>query len=609
MQYKIEDDALRLRTNACFYQLVAPISRSLARTILTGIHDSKESDNITITHRRIGIKNTFAIVDYTIVPYEEEPAFLEGSHLRDQRLGLVLIVQYESYACVATAGRLSFRDEYIASVGKRVAQNAVANALDGAAKVKRVSLKSMSLGHPGIRARTLAADDLNASLPPQGLNRQVLTSIQTEADGAIRSASLSTARMNKTGPRATLGNFIEWMADEVDRLRTRSAALQTSKPRFLQRFAQQIKRADLPYGVRPTAVFLDLSKLEHGLANGDLSIYLKDTSKSDVELHRIPDEMAFAAIRMLNQPGTVEARTATTSTITFEGVALTFDLHENKQSYSIGSPDLKNVRIGNSDGSDLQTITQWLQDTENEAVFVSMSDVRFAFVDGRIVRDDHVAAQAPHLLASMKPVAGLARCSSEKGDNGLTRQSKLFPDDSVFGVIERDIAKEAILVCDDLGDEWADYIGIDTSSNAITMYHAKFGTLGASASDFQTVIGQALKNLGRIDAGKDDLETKRAPWARLYRLNKTSTHIKRIRRGQRIDTVLKGYADVVAHHTRQARVALVTSFLSMKKFKETVNRIKQGTIGRQDSQRVWLLGAFASECRAYGALPVIYCAP
>jgi hypothetical protein len=89
-----------------------------------------------------------------------------------------------------------------------------------------------------------------------------------------------------------------------------------------------------------------------------------------------------------------------------------------------------------------------------------------------------------------------------------------------------------------------------------------------------------------------------------------TTRISRIRRGGNADDFVGAYERVAAHHSRRARVALVTSFLSKAEVEATVERIsKRGELRRQDPQRVWLLNSFVSECRDFGAAPIIYCAP
>jgi hypothetical protein len=357
-------------------------------------------------------------------------------------------------------------------------------------------------------------------------------------------------------------------------------------------------------------VFVDLSALEEGIAEGSVAVFL--AGHRGAPPTPVPDALAPAAIRVFGEPGTVEQHplNATKAAVRFEGVVHPFELKMNKQGYSLSSSVLKNVRIGEPQGTNLRTLPEWLRDPDHEALFVSMNDIRFAFALGRIVRDDHILALAPSLLTCIQAVPSLAACQSEKGEAALTAASTTFPAASVFEVIEGRIATEPALLCDDLGDEWADYIGIDAQAKSITLYHAKYGDLTSGATAFQTVVGQAVKNLGRIGVSRRDLDGKKKSWGEPYRLDKISTAIPRIRRGGTVDEVARAYEEVAVSPARRARVALVLSFLSRAEIAESFVRIqRRGQMRGRDPQRVWLISSFVSNCRDVGAEPVIYCAP
>src|SRR5437762_2176289 len=92
----------------------------------------------------------------------------------------------------------------------------------------------------------------------------------------------------------------------------------------------------------------------------------------------------------------------------------------------------------------------------------------------------------------------LANATSEKG--GFVTGQAEFSDGSVFRAVVDSVAREDVLICDDLGDEWADFIGVtaDVRQSMISFYHAKHGDRSLSASAFHDAVGQAIKNLGRL---------------------------------------------------------------------------------------------------------------
>ena len=71
-----------------------------------------------------------------------------------------------------------------------------------------------------------------------------------------------------------------------------------------------------------------------------------------------------------------------------------------------------------------------------------------------------------------------------------------WPIESVFGVLKKKIIDDFpeinFLICDDMGTEIADFIGIDSNNNKIIYIHCKHSAKKLSASTFQDVCGQAL---------------------------------------------------------------------------------------------------------------------
>jgi len=99
--------------------------------------------------------------------------------------------------------------------------------------------------------------------------------------------------------------------------------------------------------------------------------------------------------------------------------------------------------------------------------------------------------------------------TSEKGR--FARAQTEFEEGSAFRVVVDHIAHDVdVLLCDDLGDEWADFIAVNTESNppTISFYHAKHGEVSLSASAFHDSVGQAIKNLGRMALPEETMPGK-----------------------------------------------------------------------------------------------------
>ena len=131
----------------------------------------------------------------------------------------------------------------------------------------------------------------------------------------------------------------------------------------------------------------------------------------------------------------------------------------------------------------------------------------------------------PDLLELMQGVAQLGSIDNEKGAPGSATNTGWSPD-SLFGFIDsrgagsvlEDDMRFDLLVCDDMGTEIADFIGLDSANRRVVAMHAKAFRIAKriSASSLQEVSAQALKNLGFLQPypyGKPpNLKRWNGPW-------------------------------------------------------------------------------------------------
>jgi hypothetical protein len=136
---------------------------------------------------------------------------------------------------------------------------------------------------------------------------------------------------------------------------------------------------------------------------------------------------------------------------------------------------------------------------QEDRFILLFSDLAVAYIDGSLFRDDAMLAGGATFLAHLQTWEALADTTDEKG--GFGRNQREFEEHSVFRVVVDHVAGDAdILVCDDLSDEWADFIAVHTMTQppTVSFYHAKHGELSLGASQFHISVGHAIKNLGRM---------------------------------------------------------------------------------------------------------------
>lgn len=277
-------------------------------------------------------------------------------------------------------------------------------------------------------------------------------------------------------------------------------------------------------------------------------------------------------------------------------------------------PELDDVVIeslGTGLGGDAEacSLTEFVD--REDAFTVLFDDMELAYVSGTLFRDPALVGGGSHFLAHLKPHDALEGVTSEKGN--YTVGQVQFEDNSVFRRVIDSIADDCdVLVCDDLGDEWADFIGVTNTSspNSISFYHAKHGDNSLSASSFHEAVGQGLKNLGSMSLPEDSLERKLASWNKRYKNNKVQTSIERIHGGKSVDEVRHAMTDARSSPDLAKRVFIVTSSLSKAAVAQVFEQANEGVAPKPYFvQLYWLLSNFFAGCREMGANGYVMCRP
>ncbi len=189
-------------------------------------------------------------------------------------------------------------------------------------------------------------------------------------------------------------------------------------------------------------------------------------------------------------------------------------------------------------------------------------------------------AEQCELLNIIESLEDLKDCENEKiGVKYVkTINTNGFPPDSVFGVIIKELKSDKYafdyIICDDLQCEIADFIAIDVKHSKICFIHCKHGDNKLSASAFQEVCGQAIKNLNYVISSDinhtDFIENHFNKWKRNWKGSghETSRQIK----GDITDAITT-YKKIIGDINVKKEVWIVTSALSKEDFcKELVKK-------------------------------------
>jgi hypothetical protein len=164
-------------------------------------------------------------------------------------------------------------------------------------------------------------------------------------------------------------------------------------------------------------------------------------------------------------------------------------------------------------------------------------------------------------------------------------------------------------VCDDLGDEWADFIGVNDESQPKTLsfYHAKHGDLTLGASALHVVVSQAIKNLGRMNASDEEIAAKLEKWQSVYRNDGEETAIQRVvgATAPQLQAIL---TNVLLSPDTIRRVFVVTTSLSRRQLEQQFEAIRAGNAPSAHFIQLYtLLMSFFSACIEVNANGYVVC--
>jgi len=539
--------------------------------------------------------------------YDRPVPFL-GSETMDRVHGFLLLVELDETIALFKAGldvTSAFKRTYLEPLGRSRVERAIARH---GAVFEKLSLRNMTTSPFALRSKVLEAHDLQNAIATSSATRFIPQGYRVRREDGSYSATPSTGRIAVRADRASCQEAVDWARQIVDLLDDENG--ETSP--FIRTFARSIELSQLPEDVRPTYFAIDTMGLSDAIFEADEPVRLvRDTdagweqlSNPEVEeiilnLDRTYDIVVDSADMRLKYEGAdAGALRFNKSRIALKRLAVPAieTIFVERTPHAAGANAVRVQLTKYLDGEDLITVL--------------FNDLALAYVNGSLFRDDAIVGGGAEFLRHLQPRAELSAATDEKGTfiNGQAS----FNADSVFGIIADSLAADDILICDDLGDEWADFIGVSTltSPAVVSFYHAKHGARSLSASAFHEAVGQGIKNLGRLSLSGEEMAAKYASWDDVYRMNRAETAIRRYVRGGTRHQIEQAITDIVGTPDVSRRVFIVTSSLSRADVANCFERVAAGQPVRPHFiQLYWILMGFFSACAEVGAIGYVICRP
>jgi hypothetical protein len=546
-------------------------------------------------------------------PYDRQPVFLaEEAGISDRIHGFMLVVEHGDLVAIhksALEVPADFKSEWLGRIGAGNVERAVAKA---GAKFESMRLRLMSTSRQALRTKTLEADDLENAMPMASASRYISQRYRVRRGSTRLTATPNTGRIAQSSDRAGYKAAIDWSIEVMAELAHDTGDVAP----FIANFARPVDLASLPTATNPTNLAIDVAELRDRLLSDPPLIRLFGKERSG-KFRELTVEEANDLLETLDQEFVVEGARDALRVLDGPGGAELGGLRWGKSRIALSTfvlAKVDGIYVAPADqgaDGDQQTALKMYLDREN-LFLILFDDVNIAYVNGELFQDNVMRDGGALFLGHLIPDDSLTSVSSEKGR--FRTNQRRFTAGSVFGQVESTIAAgDDILICDDLGDEWADFIGMNTKGAppTITFYHAKHGKLSLGAGAFHISVSQAEKNLGRLALPKAAIDVKFDGWEKEpYKNSNKVTAIARLMRGGPKADIEKHLARLRNSPEVVKRVSIVTSSLSKKAVENAFADIKNGKRPTAHFvQLYWLLTSFFSACAEVGAAGYVICQP
>jgi hypothetical protein len=600
-------DWLRSAKSANFYKKRKRLAKAAITELFRTIRQNSDTPSQNVFHH---VKEPLGHASWSAIAffYERAPSFLElpEGHARERVCGFLMLVEYREHVVIFKSGLdlpSTFKTDYLQRAGDDRVEAAIARA---DVTFEQIRLRNMATSKYALRSKTLEANDLRTVVGPSGASRYVPRGYRVRRGGEHYSATPNTGRISLRADRAAHRELVNWSVVVVDMLIDENIASST----FIRAFARPIDLGSMPADVLPTYIVIDVPTLtEQIFDEADGMRLVRRIGDDSVVLEK---NEADAILALLDRTLTVR-RVRGELRITDPQNQQIGILNIGKTRISLRSleiPEIEDIYIEPANppaGEDDQGVLIKRYIDQNDLYTILFSDLAVVYLDGGLYRDPSLGDGAL-FLSYLKTDPRLNATTSEKG--GFSALHTAFEPDSVFGVVVDHIAAgDEILICDDLGDEWADFIGINASSQpkTISFYHAKHDDLTLGASALHIVVSQAIKNLGRINLAAEAIEAKLPRWTTAYINDNVETLIQRVVRGD-AGAIRETIAAALSSPDTIRRVFIVTSSLSRRQVEERFVAIRGGEAPSPHFvQLYWLLMSYFSACAEVGAYPYVVC--
>lgn len=590
-----------INENAYFYQNINNVNISISKIIEQfRIVSSIKTSNYLINKVKIRLNEENIYYSICVFKYSTKPTFIDEpiNGWQEEKLAYLLIVEIEDFLVISRKN-ISKLQEFT-KLFKTLDYDTLSTLfVNEDTSFEKFSLKNLNVSDKALREKTVEAIDLKENFSSLGANNYMLNSLRVKNNNEKTSLILNSSRINKFGKKNNINSFCKWSKNLIQQIKNHTAS-----DTFLSIFAEPQDYESLKNSLIPISILFNFSSIYTDFELGIISeiIFIqKDTEDNLItrEINIIPFLTKFerlCKITFHNDIYTIENSTSND-----------LQLKLNEKSISIKSNKLRNVRVIYANGVNM-SIIEYIN--SKNSYIINFDNVDLAYSNRKLFKDNRLLGSISNFLKIFKPHIDLNTVTSEKGNFQPT--STNFDSDSIFGFVENNFINDYdFFICDDLGKEWADHIGV--SDNKISFFHSKYNTTSASASAFQDIVGQAQKNLGNLTPQDFQLNSKSNLWNNNYNsTDGVNTNIQRLRKGSNTTDLVNQMKLTSNNPYLRKEIFLIINFISKSSLETFLQNLIDGiafTERNETIQILWFISSLISSCQELNTEVTIYCKP
>lgn len=475
-------DSLALTQNAQFYVTRNPLDDAIVEGILNAatvnlaanadfLHNEARVERTVVEHQ---LTYTYSL---RIYPSAREVLFLDGINLNDTIHSYILLLEIEDFIVVLRKSTANVTDVLQHNFDLVSHGDLLSTFNDDEVEFQKLALRNMIVSDKAIRTRSFEAVDLKGMVSVHSAGKSIPYFLRVRQGNTLRTITTTTGRIVESAERKGIDAIAIWAKQQVDNLIARRG-----RKDFLDAFASPVDLKDVLASTKPNAILIEVSSLLERIEQDDPSLYIRRHHR----LQRLSLNRKNILLRAMERVLEIDAQGKILGDFRKSKIKI------NKKTITFSVRLLKKIII-KENGNEV-ILQNYL--IKHGLYSVTFNSPKYIYIKGSCFEDKSGKSEIDQLMTMLIPKNELIRVTSEKGT--VNAESTSFDLTSIFNVVEELHNTDDYILCDDLGDEWADHICFNIASSSICFIHSKHGDESTSASKLHDVVGQGLKNLGNM---------------------------------------------------------------------------------------------------------------